>query len=349
MVNQVDASGTIIGTVSDLTYAYDGSIGSSTAGDLIQRTDIGKFNYTQGHAPSDAFGDEPGVSAPEAINQATQSISYTSFLKASTIAEAIGSDAYQLTYTYGTDHQRAKSELKKNGNSIETRIYNGAYEEQRLPGITNKVHYVNGPGGLCAMIVQANGIETIYYVYKDHLGSIITLTKGQQGGLFAIEARQSFDPWGRNRNPTDWTYVNVPAPPTWLYRGYTGHEHVEPFALVNMNGRMYDPLNGRMLNPDIYIIESLGTQGYNRYSYAGNNPLLYTDPSGESIFTFFKEVVKGAAIFVAVLVVPTAFVVGFGLAGSPLGMGGTVTGVILGATIGIYVYSFYVAPWINGW
>lgn len=154
---------------------------------------------------------------------------------------------------------------------------------------------------------------------------------------------------GRKRNPTDWTYVNLPATPTWLYRGYTGHEHVEPFALINMNGRMYDPLNGRMLSADNYVQGGLGTQGYNRYSYAGNNPLLYTDPSGESIFTFFKEVVKGAAIFVAVLVVPTAFVVGFGLAGSLFGMGGTVAGVILGATIGIYVYSFYVAPWINGW
>ncbi|MCO6472471.1 MAG: hypothetical protein J5I57_01925, partial [Melioribacteraceae bacterium] len=69
--------------------------------------------------------------------------------------EQVGSDAYLLTYTYGTDHQRAKSELKRNGISIETRIYCGAYEEQRLPGTTNKIHYVNGPGGLSAMLVQA--------------------------------------------------------------------------------------------------------------------------------------------------------------------------------------------------
>ncbi len=231
-VNQVDASGTVTGTVSDLTYAYDGSIGSGTTGDLIQRTDIGKFNYSQGHAPSDAFGDIPVTTAPEAISQATQSITYTPFLKASTIAEAVGSDAYLLTYTYGTDHHRAKSELQKNGNTIETRFYVGAYEEQRLPGTTNKIHYVNGPGGLCAMIVQANGTESIYYVYKDHLGSPVTLTKGQQGGSFTVEAQQNFDAWGRRRNPADWTYMNVPAPPAWLYRGYTGHEHVESFEAV---------------------------------------------------------------------------------------------------------------------
>lgn len=50
-----------------------------------------------------------------------------------------------------------------------------------------------------------------------------------------------------------------------------------------MNGRMYDPILGRMLSPDNYVHGSLGTQGFNRYSYAGNNPLKYTDPSGEWI------------------------------------------------------------------
>jgi uncharacterized protein RhaS with RHS repeats len=48
-----------------------------------------------------------------------------------------------------------------------------------------------------------------------------------------------------------------------------------------MNGRMYDPVVGRMLSVDNFT--SNGTQGYNRYAYALNNPLRYTDPSGESI------------------------------------------------------------------
>jgi len=44
---------------------------------------------------------------------------------------------------------------------------------------------------------------------------------------------------------------------------------------------MYDPLLGRMLSPDNYVQAPDNSQNFNRYSYAMNNPLVYTDPSGE--------------------------------------------------------------------
>lgn len=71
--------------------------------------------------------------------------------------------------------------------------------------------------------------------------------------------------------------------PDWLYRGYTGHEHLAEFGLINMNARLYDPVLGRMLSPDNYVGDA-GSQGFNRYSYANNNPLVYTDPSGNIPF-----------------------------------------------------------------
>ena len=111
------------------------------------------------------------------------------------------------------------------------------------------------------------------------MGSILTVTDANA----AIVAEQSFDAWGRNRNPNDWSYNNIPTVPAWLYRGYTGHEHLPQFGLINMNGRMYDPVLGRMLSPDNYV--GAGTQGFNRYTYAHNNPLKFTDPSGEDPVT----------------------------------------------------------------
>lgn len=53
--------------------------------------------------------------------------------------------------------------------------------------------------------------------------------------------------------------------------------------LYNMNGRLYDPLVGRFLSADPYVQDGGLTQSYNRYSYCLNNPLRYTDPTGEKI------------------------------------------------------------------
>jgi len=106
-----------------------------------------------------------------------------------------------------------------------------------------------------------------------------------------VVAEQNFDAWGRNRNPANWTYSSVPAKPDWLYRGFTGHEHLAQFALINMNGRMYDPVTCRMLSPDNYVPLPWNTQGYNKYGYANNNPLIYTDPDGN-----FWHIIVGALI-----------------------------------------------------
>ncbi|HVK97617.1 MAG TPA: RHS repeat-associated core domain-containing protein [Flavisolibacter sp.] len=102
------------------------------------------------------------------------------------------------------------------------------------------------------------------------------------GGSRKGATEQNFDAWGRNRNPSTWQYSNVSTVPSWLYRGYTGHEHLKQFVLINMNGRMYDPVQGRMLSPDNYVSTPFGTQGYNRYTYALNNPLAYVDPDGNN-------------------------------------------------------------------
>ncbi len=88
----------------------------------------------------------------------------------------------------------------------------------------------------------------------------------------------SFDPWGRRRNPDDWGYDRIPS---YIFdRGYTGHQHIDAFNLINMNGRVYDPFVARFLSPDPFVQAPTYSQSYNRYTYAFNNPLKYTDPGG---------------------------------------------------------------------
>jgi RHS repeat-associated protein len=201
----------------------------------------------------------------------------------------------ELTYTYGPDQSRYKGIWKNNGTQYRKRIYASGYEinEETVNGVstTQNISYVSSPGGLCAIYVEENGSGTFYFVHTDHLGSITAVTNANGN----VIARQNFDAWGRRRKVQDYSYLpqntsstdnglnNSGTLPKWLYRGYTGHEMLDEFALINMNARLYDPVVGMFLSPDNYIQAPGNTQNYNRYAYCLNNPLKYTDPSGNLI------------------------------------------------------------------
>jgi RHS repeat-associated protein len=87
---------------------------------------------------------------------------------------------------------------------------------------------------------------------------------------------QRFDPFGAPIDPaadsTDVATKNI-------RRGFTGHETDVETGLVNMGGRIYDPLIGRFMQADP-ILQPGWSQTLNRYSYVANNPLNAVDPSG---------------------------------------------------------------------
>ena len=99
----------------------------------------------------------------------------------------------------------------------------------------------------------------------------------------AVLARESFGAWGARR-AANWQ--GSPSSAEWqsiantTRRGYTGHEHLDNVLLVHMNGRVYDPAIGRFMSADPYVDGAETTQGWNRYGYVGNRPMVLTDPSG---------------------------------------------------------------------
>lgn len=270
-----------VGTNTALTMNY------STDGNMAIKTDAagpGGMEYLH----SSKINAVTKVQNPIIFPQSTQNITYSIYQRATNINE--NTKSLDLTYSY--DYERRMGVFKTNGVTDETRWYVGNYEKQTIGSTTRDIHYVSNGERLIAIIVKTGSTVTNYYVHTDHLGSILAITKSDM----AYETRQNYDPWGRKRNVDTWTYTGVQTVPAWLYRGFTGHEEYAQFNLINMNARLYDPHTGRMLSPDIAVTMPHSTQGYNRYSYANNNPLKYTDPDGNEIVS---AIIIGAVIGVA--------------------------------------------------
>ena len=76
------------------------------------------------------------------------------------------------------------------------------------------------------------------------------------------------------------------------------------FGLVNLNARLYDPMLGRFISPDNFVQCPDFSQNYNRYAYCINNPLKFSDPSG-NLFGL-DDIVVAMAISAAVNAISTA-------------------------------------------
>jgi RHS repeat-associated protein len=238
-------------------------------------------------------------------------LSYTAFNK----VEQINEGSYTLDFTYGLDRARKKTELKEDGTPILRKYFFGSYEirEDLQEGNTYEYHFL--PGG--AIYRTENGMGKMLYTYSDYLGSITHITDSA-GNLLH---EQSFDAWGRARNPDTYEYPDAVqtrySASLTNDRGYTGHclsrtcfgKMLPQFGLINIacpelasgNGRLYDPILGRMLSPCLsrtrfgnpYVQMPDYSQNFNRYSYVLNNPLKYTDPSGDS-FWLAAAMIAGA-------------------------------------------------------
>jgi RHS repeat-associated protein len=269
-------TGSTVNSVQQLNIGYDGT-GSFSMGNITSKTDAGNYVYNNNKIHAVAYITNPaGPTAPPVSHPSVQQqITYTPFLKTASITEG----NVQTNFTYGPDYQRIKTEMYVSGSLNTKKYFFGGYEKIESGGTTKYIHYIAAGNGLCAVIEKYVGGNSIFhFIYTDYLGSLLTRTDINGN----ITAEQNFDAWGRQRNTSTWQYNGVGISPLFFDRGYTGHEHLPYHYLINMNGRMYDPIMGRMLSPDNYVPDPLHTQGYNRYTYVNNNPLVYTDPDGNN-------------------------------------------------------------------
>lgn len=212
---------------------------------------------------------------PTGIGSDDRIITYTPFDKICQIDEG----NKQLKIRYGSDHSRKIQEYFENGVLVKKKLYLGMYEKiSKEDGEISKVHYISAGDGIFAIYtLNSKSDDAFAYVHKDHLGSIQCLTD-EEG--YIIE-EYSYDAWGNRRDPHTWYPVSTPGTYT-VDRGYTGHEHIDAFNLVNMNGRVFDPVTSYFFSPDPLQEAPTFAQDFNPYVYCLNNPLSLVDPSGYS-------------------------------------------------------------------
>lgn len=265
----------------------ESSMGYDSYGRLISKQADGQTVFTE--AKYETY-DQSGNLKPHAISEATmpsnpfptqgQSITYTMSDKVKTISQ----DNRTLSYNYGYDHQRIHMEERVGDELVTTKDYYGNCEiidnGSPIPHT-----YLSGPLGTFAVVRNMMGEDQVSFILKDHLGSWTAITDSDGNLLQEL----SFDAWGNLRDPETWIgeFEGTPL----LDRGFTGHEHLYNFGLINMNGRMYDPVMSSFLSVDNYVQQPDNSQNFNRYAYCLNNPLKYTDPSGEEFGIFAAMVV----------------------------------------------------------
>lgn len=244
-------------------------------GNILSLTSVGSMSYANTGKPYQVTSYNPVYSG--LVPSRTQEISYNSLDRPSELEEGYKT----ATFTYNGAGDRVKMVVADYSTPVLTRYYiGGQYECDVTQSGTKERLYLGGDAYSAPMVLQKvnNGNWTSYNIGRDYLGSITHIATSSGTKV----AEYSYDPWGRLRNPATQTiYTPGTEPDLFLGRGYTGHEHLTWFGLINMNARLYDPLFGRFLSPDPYVQAPDFTQNFNRYSYALNNPLRYKDPNGE--------------------------------------------------------------------
>ncbi|BAM86886.1 exported hypothetical protein [Bradyrhizobium oligotrophicum S58] len=275
------------------TFAY------SPIGNILSKSDVGTYTYPAAgqprpHAVTAVSG---GTISATFIYDANgnqtsglgRSIVYTSYNKPASITQGTRT----ISFVDDTDHQRFK-QVTPEGTTLYIAAFGVAAEVQNPGTVTQKWtdYLLVGNARVGMRVAQTSGGSTTIttrYFHTDHLGSISAIS--DQNGL--LVERLSYDAWGKRRNAdgSDDTTGSITSQTT---RGFTDHEQLSVGGLIHMNGRVYDPLLARFTSADTMTESPFSTQGWNRYSYVGNDPLTFTDPSGHCFLGCFWNAIGKA-------------------------------------------------------
>jgi len=142
-----------------------------------------------------------------------------------------------------------------------TTVYVGDYYE-KTGSVWTTYYRANGE-----IVGYRRSTGCCFWVSGDHLHSTALVTYNSGGR----QSEQRYRAWGESRYATG-------AMATTYH--FTGQREDATIGLYFYNARYYDPALGRFTQADTVVPAAGNPQALNRYAYALNNPLRYTDPTG---------------------------------------------------------------------
>ena len=151
---------------------------------------------------------------------------------------------------------------------------------------------------------------TVYYYITNLQGDVMSLERADGGS----GASYAYDAWG-NILAMSGTLAELNP---LRYRGYVYDQET---GFYYLNSRYYDPAVGRFINPDAAIGQVGNIKGNNMFTYALNNPVMYSDLTGN--WPKLSTVLAGVAAVAAIVAVAAAVVATCGAAIPAVAAGGS--------------------------
>ena len=199
-------------------------------------------------------------------------------------------------FAYNEDGLRS---IKANLTGASTNYYyhNGMLIAEQSSTETFIYHYTSG-GSIVGMSYRsASDAEDVFetYVFEKNIsGDIVAVYDLTGNKLLSYK----YDAWGNftttYHNGT--TANSVAARNPFTYRGYY---YDSDLGLYYLQTRYYDSVTGRFINADGYVSTGQGMLGNNMFAYCNNNPVMFTDPTGELPALAIVGIVVAAVVEVA--------------------------------------------------
>ena len=313
---QYDQKGNIV-SAGQTTYVYD------SQGQLVRENNqgVGKtWTYQYDNAGNIVYKREYAYTTGELGTPI--SVSYRQFTDAdwgdlmtvyngtAISYDEIGNPLNDGTWTYTWEHGRQLASMSKNGTTWNYEYDASGMRIRRTDGTTAYTYVYTG-SNLVYMSVGTNALRIGYDLNGSPIGLqyngvLYFYVTNLQGDIIAIlntngepVVNYTYDAWGNILSTTGSMADTLGVHNPLRYRGYVYDQET---GLYYVFSRYYNSEVGRWINsePNVFtgaFDNGSGLIGYNVYAYCANNPVVFSDPTGEfALGTILLKAVVGAAV-----------------------------------------------------